>query len=548
MPAKRRHLLFVLALTLVACGEKQAAVPREPLFGNLGHHHRKITTRSRDAQAYFDQGLTLLFAFNHDEAIRSFTEAARLDPGFAMACWGISAANGPHINNPTMDEAHSRAAWEALVKAESLAGRASPTERELIAALTKRYADPPPADRKPLDAAYAAALREVWKAHPDDADLGVLFAESMMDLRPWDLWTHDYQPQPGTEEILATLETVLRFAPDHPGANHLYIHAVEASANPEKGVAAADRLQTLVPGAGHLVHMPAHIYCRVGRWADAITANERAIEVDRAYRQKSPEQGFYRIYMAHNHHFLSWACMMEGRSEESIRAAREMIAGMPPDFVRDAAFFADGFMTIETEALMRFGRWDEILELPEPPDYLPITSAIRRSARGVALAALGRVSEAEAEQRLFDEASGRITDEMIVGNNSAKQVISIARHLLAGEILARKGKIDQGIAELRTAAKLEDELKYDEAPDWLTPVRHALGAVLVKAGRTAEAEQVYRDDLARYPENGWSLYGLAECLRARHADDEAAAVEARFQKAWARADVTLKTTCFCQAS
>lgn len=548
MPVKPFRVFVALGFVLAGCGEKQAEEAREPLFGNLGSHHRSITTSSKAAQKYFDQGLILAFAFNHDEAIRSFEEAARLDPNCAMAHWGIALANGPHINNPVVDEAHARAAWAALTQARALAAGASETERALIEALGRRYADPPPADRQPLDQAYADSMREVWKTHPNDADIGTLFAEAMMDLRPWDLWTPQGQPQPGTEEIVTTLETVFGLDPQHPGANHLYIHTVEASPHPARALAAADRLRTLVPGAGHLLHMPAHIYCRVGRWADAAAQNEQAIKTDQEYRQRSPEQGFYRIYMAHNHHFLSWACMMEGRSAESIRAAREMIASMPPEFVRDAAFFADGFMTIEMESLMRFGRWEDILALPEPPDYLPITTAWRHFARGVSLTALNRFGEAVAEQRAFEDACGRITDEMVVGNNKALHVVSIARNLLAGEILARRGEIDQAVEKLREAVRLEDELRYDEAPDWLQPVRHALGAVLVRAGRYTEAEKVYREDLARLPENGWSLHGLAQCLRARKAEAEADSVEARFREAWARADVKIQTSCFCQAS
>ncbi len=556
-PTLLRGAAAAFLALLGACGPpravpgdpRQGAKPSTPLFGNLGDHHRRITTGVKEAQRYFDQGLVLVFAFNHDEAIRSFRQAAALDPGCAMAWWGIALANGPHINNPAMDAEHSAAAWGALEKARSLAPAASATERALIEALSARYADPPPGDRRPLDEAYATAMRELWHAHPADADIGDLFAEAMMDLRPWDLWTPDRHPQPGTEEILATLEAVLALDARHPGANHLYIHTVEASPHPERGIAAADRLRGLVPGAGHLVHMPAHIYCRVGRWRDAADANVRAIEADRAYRRRVPEQGFYRIYMAHNHHFLAWAAMMEGRSEVAIGAAREMVAGIPPEFAETMAFFADGFMTITLEALMRFGRWEEILREPEPPAYLPITTAHWHFARAVALAALNRIEEAQAEQAAFAGAAAQVTDQMIVGNNPAKHVLAIADHLLAGELAYREGKIDEAVARLAAGAKLEDELRYDEAPDWIQPVRHTLGGVLLSAGRTAKAEAVYREDLARNPENGWSLYGLEQCLRARQADvaaqAEAREVEARFAKAWARADVTLHATCFC---
>ncbi len=547
MRIQRSHAFASAAAALLVAATVDAGPRDTPLFGNLGRHHRAVTTASREAQRYFDQGLTLVFAFNHDEATRSFRAAAAIDPECAMAWWGVAYANGPHINNPMMAPEQSVAAWEALGRARALVGGVSEREAALIEALAARYADPPPADRKPLDEAYAEAMRTLRAGDPEDADIGALCAEALMDLHPWDLWTQSGEAQPWTDEIVAMLEGVLRLDRNHPLANHLYIHAVEASPRPERAVPSADRLRRLVPGAGHLVHMPAHIYSRVGRWADAAQANVHAIEVDRAYRARSPNQGFYSIYMAHNRHFLSWAAMMEGRSALAIQSARDMIAAIPPEFVKEAAFFADGFMTIALEALMRFGRWEEILAEPAPPDYLPITTAHRRFARGVAYAATGRLAEAKAEQAAFEEAAAMVTEDLIVGNNPARNVLSIARNQLAGEIAYREGRIDDAVAALREAVRLEDALRYDEAPDWIQPVRHTLGGVLLGAGRIGEAEEVYRADLVKIPENGWALYGLARCLRARDADAEARAVEARFKKAWRRADVTLETTCFCLA-
>jgi tetratricopeptide (TPR) repeat protein len=536
--------LFVLIAGLAPAPPAHA---KEPLFAGMGAHVRKVSTRSAMAQKYFDQGLVFAMSFNHDEAIRSFTQAAQFDTTCAMAWWGVALANGPHINNPVMPPEKSQAASDAIRRARALAPKASALEREMIEALAHRYAEPAPENRAGLDSAYADAMRAVWNAHPGDADLGWLTAEALMDLRPWDLWQPDGSPQPGTEEILATLERIMKLDPVHPGANHLYVHAVEASPHPERGVPSADRLTRLVPGAGHMVHMPAHIYCRVGRWADASEANVRAIEVDRKYRVLSPRQGFYNVYMAHNRHFLSWASQMEGRSTVALEAARGMLANMPPGFVKEMAFFADGFMNIEMETLMRFGRWEEILALPEPPEYLPITRALRHFSRGTALAALGRVDEARKEQAAFREAAAKVTGEMIVGNNPATMVLSIASHQLDGEILNRAGDVDGAVRELRIAVATEDSLRYDEAPDWLLPVRHSLGAVLVKAKRWTDAEAVYRADLAQYAENGWSLWGLARSLRAQQRDQEADAVQARFQKAWKRADVSLTSTCFCQA-
>ena len=548
MAGRRRPFVLaaLLVLVVVAFATTASVSPAAQLFSGMGSHRRPVGAASRDAQRWFDQGLVFVMSFNHDEAIRSFTEAARLDPNCTMAWWGIALANGPHINNPAMTEQQSKDAWQALGSARALLANASPVERALVEALAARYADPPTADRRALDEAYAAAMRTVWRAHPEDADVGCLFAESLMDLRPWDLWKEDGSPQPGTDEVVATLERVLQLAPNHPGANHLWVHVVEASPHPERGIAAADRLTRLVPGAGHMVHMPAHIYSRVGRWGDASAANVRAIEADRKYRELSPRQGFYSVYMAHNPHFLSWASQMEGRSEAALQAARGMLATIPEDFVRESAFYADGYMNVEIETLMRFGRWEDLLAIPEPPDYLPITRAFRHFARGAAFATLGRLDEAAKAQADFRNSLGNVTDAMVVGNNPARLVLSIAEHQLAGEILNRQGDVDGAVRELREAVRIEDSLRYNESPDWLLPVRHALGAVLVRAKRWPEAEAVYRDDLAKHAENGWALWGLARALRAQERLADADAVQARFRKAWKRADVSLESTCYCQ--
>ena len=550
----KRFLAFLVLLTLAlgGCGRSKETAskapppPDEPLFEGLGPHTRAVTTKSEEAQRYFDQGLAFLFAFNHDEAIRSFRRASRCDPDCAMAYWGIAVANGPHINNPMVDSTHAAAAWEALTQAQSRAGGAKDAERALIEAAGKRYADPQPADRRPLEEAYAAAMREVWRAHPRDADVGALFAEALMDLRPWDLWKPDGSPQPGTLEVLQTLEAVLALDPAHPLANHLYIHAVEASPNPEKGDAAAARLRDMEPGLGHMVHMPSHIDVRRGRWKEAELANRRAIEVDRKYREISPNQGFYRIYMAHNHHMLAYAAMMQGESAVALEAIRNMVLGIPEAWVRENAAFVDGFMAMPLEVMMRFGRWDEILAAPEYADYLPIARALRFYARGVARAATGMVAEAEAEQKAFLAAKARVPQEAFFGNNSANDLLNVAEHFLAGEILYRAGKQEEGISELREAARQEDAVRYDEPPDWIQPVRHALGATLLQSGRSAEAEEVYRADLKKLPGNGWSLFGLARSLRLEGKDAEAAEIETRFQKIWENADVKLSSSCFCQ--
>lgn len=555
----RTSLLMVGLLTAGGCSrlrgtrsEARTAAPpvaetvsQPRLFEGMGNHTRTVSTSSPMAQKYFDQAFVWTFAFNHDEAIRSYKEAARLDPQCAMAWWGIALCNGPHINNPAMSPEQSKAAWEALQKAKALASGASATERQLIDALSKRYADPPPTDRAALDRAYADAMGEVWKANRNDADIGTLYAESLMDLRPWDLWTKDGKPQPGTEQIVATLDEVVKLNPNHPGVNHLYIHAVEASANPDQATPAANRLRRAVPASGHLVHMPSHIDVLTGRWKLAAEQNVEAIKIDRAYRQMSPNQGFYRFYMVHNHQMLSFAAMMEGRSGEAIQAARDVVQSVPTDYAVKNAALIDGNMGVVYDSLKRFGKWDELLREPPPPAYFPITNAVWHEARATAFAAKGKVAEAEKERLKFKERVASLPPDAKFAINNAHDVLAVAEHYLNGEIAYRKGNIDEAISELKTAVELEDKLRYMEPPEWIQPSRHTLGAILVDAGRYDEAEKVYRDDLKRWPENGWSLYGLTKCLRARGATAEADAVEKRFKQTWSGADVQIGSSCMC---
>lgn len=540
-----------VALLLVGCaseGRRQGDTKsgeEARLFAGMGHHHRPISTQNKSAAKYFDQALTWTFAFNHDEAIRSYREAARLDPNLAMAWWGVALCNGPHINNPMMSPEMTAAAWDALQKAQALSKSASPVERDLINALSKRYANPNPPDRSPLDKAYADAMAAVWRAHPDDNDVGTLYAEALMDLQPWDLWTQDKQAKGNTREILAVLETVLKRDSNHPGANHLYIHSVEASAHADLAVASANRLRTLVPAAGHLVHMPAHIDVHVGGWAAAAETNEAAIKADAKYRAQRPKQGFYNIYMAHNHQFLAWAAMMEGRRAVAQKAAANMVAGVPAEFVKESPALVDPVVTLPLDVMMRFGLWDEILKQPSPSENLPISIAMWRFTRGVAQAALGDVKSALTEQSAFRAAAAKVPADAMMSINKAHQVLEIAEHVLAGEIAFRDGRIDDAVKELEAGVRLEDQLRYMEPPEWIQPVRHTLGAVLMSAGRYEQAKSVYESDLKVWPENGWSLYGLSSCLRELGAATDADAVERRFKKAWSRADTTIGTTCLC---
>jgi tetratricopeptide (TPR) repeat protein len=386
-------------------------------------------------------------------------------------------------------------------------------------------------------------MRQVWKQFPQDSDVGALFAESLADLRPWDLWTPEGKPQPGTEELLRTLDSVLALEPKHPLANHLMIHAVEASPHPERAEAAADALRDLQPGLGHLVHMPSHIDVRLGRWFEAITANAKAIEADRRFAARSPEQGFYRLYMAHNHHMLAFAAMMTGQSALALKTIREMVADIPPEFFR-ANPFADGFRAMPLEVMMRFGRWDEILAEPAFPDFVPISRALQHYARAVAYSAKGDVPSALREQSAFLEARGRVPEDAFFGNNTGSDILDVAENYMKGEILLASGELEKGIAALRQAAAREDTLRYDEPPSWIQPVRHALGTALLQAGRFSEAEAVFREDLARQPENGWGLYGLMRSLQLQKSA-EAASVEGRFDKAWRKADLQIQSACLC---
>lgn len=540
------HVIIWLALTLAGFNLRAA---REPLYDGLGSYTRKITTDSREAQRYFNQGLAFLHGFNHRAAIRAFQQAAEIDPECAMTHWGVALACGPHINSMAVPPPAAELAWKELGLAQKNAGNASPVERALIDALAKRYANPQPEDRSGLDRAYADAMREVWKKYPKDPDVGALFAEAMMNLRPWDQWTPDGKPQPGTDEIIGTLNAVLTLNSNHPLANHLYIHAVEASPNPERAMAAADRLRNLQPGLAHNVHMPSHIDIRTGQWLKAVDTNAKAVEADQRHRKIfGTAKGFLNVYVAHNRHMLAYAAMMTGQRDLAMKHIRAMVAEMPADFLEENALQAEGNVAMPLEVMVRFGLWDEILAEPEKyTDKMWFTRAFHHAARAIAYAAKGDTVNARKAQSIFLERAKLVPKEDFVSNNSCEALLAVAIPMVEGEILIAEGKIDSGIEQLRAAVQKEDALKYDEPPGWLIPVRHSLGAVLMKQQRFAEAEQVYRDDLARLPENGWSLFGLAESLRKQKKNaDEVAQTQAKFEKVWAKADLTITTSCLCQ--
>src|SRR5436309_10135459 len=540
------HAIVWLALTLAVFNLPAA---KEPLYAGLGSYSRKITTDSPEAQRYFDQGLAFLHGFNHRAAIHAFQEAAKLDPECAMAHWGVALACGPHINFTAVPPPAAELAWKELNLARKNAANPSPVEQALIDALAKRYANPQPEDRSGFDRAYADAMREVWKKFPDDPDVGAFFAEAMMDLRPWDQWTPEGEPQPGTDEILATLEAVLKLNPKHPFANHLYIHAVEASPHPERAIAAADRLRNLQPGRGHNTHMPSHIDIRTGRWLDAVETNLKAVAADERYRKLfGPAKGFLNVYVAHNRHMLAYCAMMSGQRELAMKHIRAMVAELPADFLKENALQGEGFVAMPLEVMVRFGLWDEILAEPDQyADYMPFTRAFHHAARAIAYAAKGDTANARKAQSVFLERAKLVPKEASLGNNSCELILDSLIPMFEGEILVQEGKVASGINQLRTAIRMEDALKYDEPPGWLIPVRHSLGAVLMKQQRFAEAEQVYRDDLARLPGNGWSLVGLAESLRKQKKNpDEVARIQAKFEKVWAKADLMITSSCLCQ--
>ena len=544
-----RRILFVVAIVMLLFAhpaladtdDLQASIDsvHEPIFDGLGGLHHPVTTKTNStlAQKFFDQGLTLVYAFNHDEAADSFRQAAQLDPNLAMAYWGIALSLGPNINQPE-DTDRGKAAYAAILKAKSLETNASAPEREYIDALANRYA-PDGKMNNDLQLAYANAMRKVAHDNPDDPDAGALFAESMMDLHPWELWTLDGKPADGTPEVVATLEGVIAKYPDHLGANHYYIHAVEASPDPGRALDSAHRLPKLAPAAGHIVHMPAHIYFRTGDYDASATANEAAIKADKVYlRERNPKGIYPMMYVPHNIQFLWASYMMEGNSRGAFKAARELDDSVPLDAVRQ--MLSMEVMTPTryfTEA--RFGKWDAILKEKAPPADLKYTTAIWHYARGLAFAAKNRPDDALAEKKKLDAIVAATPPDRIVGFNSANRLLTMASATLAGEIASAQSHHDDAIKNLKDAVAIQDALNYEEPPAWYFPVRETLGMELLAAGNNADAEQVFRDDLKQYPENGWSLNGLAICLRARNASDEAASVDARLKKAWAHADVSL---------
>jgi len=536
-------LLCGMAVALVWPLRIHASESAPALFDNLGSLHHPISTTSGPAQRYFDQGLRLIYAFNHEEAIRSFEEAARQDPEAAMPYWGIALASGPNIN-AAMGKEDERRAVEAIKKARTRMATATSAERAYVEALSRRYLAKRRTSRASLDKAYADAMRRVWEQRPDDPDAGVLFAEALMNLRPWDLWTRSGKPKSGTEEVLATLETVMAAHPDHPGACHYYIHAVEASPDPGRALACAERLPDLMPGAGHLVHMPAHIYARVGKYHESAERNTQAAQVDELYLADRHLTGDYADgYYSHNLHFLWASLMMEGRSADALKAAQSLAATITEEEVRKDRF-KEQYLPTKFFTLIRFGLWDEMLHEMPPPKGQRLVEGIWRLGRGLGHSATGRLPGAEGAHHALSQSVKRFRRSKDPEDKLERDLLRIAERLLAGDIAAHRGRYDEAIKAVAEAVKIEESLQYSEPPLWPLSPRHYLGPILLLAGRAGEAEQVYRDDLTRHPENGWALFGLAQSLKAQHKDTEADEVLERFGKSWSYADVTLAASRF----
>ncbi len=522
-------------------GHTSKPAPKENVgthTAGMGSHHHPVSTSNPEAQKFFDQGLSYVFAFNHDEAIRSFKRAAELDPQLAMAHWGIALALGPNINLD-VDPEREKAAFEAAQKALALAVKAPENERAYINALATRYSIDPKADLKQLAVDYKNAMGELVKKYPDDLDAATLYAEAGMDLRPWQLWTADGKPAEGTEEIVAVLESVLRRNPDHIGAIHYYIHAVEASPNPERALAYAPKLPKLIPAAGHLVHMPSHIYHRTGDYDAAALSNKEAAKADEVYIQTSGAKGVYPLmYYSHNLHFLAIAHGAAGRFTEAINAARQLDGHVGPALKEMPML--EFFMTVSPLLLVQYNRWQDIEKLPAPDPSRLGLKAIWHFSRGMAYEANGRLADAEREFRLLQETQKAIPAEMNFNLNSAGKVTKIAEHVLAARIARGKANNAAVIEQLRLAVALEDSLNYDEPQTWFVPVRVWLGGALMSAGDYAGAEQVFRADLERNKRNGRSLFGLMESLKAQKKDYAASLVKREFDAAWKNADTPLK--------
>lgn len=535
-------------VVLATSQEPIAAVQAGGDYDDIGGFHCQVTTDSAEAQLWFDRGLAMCHAFNHEEAIRCFQRGLQSDPSMAMGLWGLAYAMGPNINNMEVPNDQIAQSSFALQLAALYAQNGTELEQELIAALATRYTLPVPdvAERDPLNQAYASQMRELHRKYADDPMVCALFAESLMILRPWNHWDKSGNPAEETLEIVSVLESGLKKWPNHPALCHFYIHTMEASPNPEKALPAAKRLGGIMPGAGHLVHMPSHIYVLVGDYENVIRSNQQAIEVDGEFLKREGALNFYTLYRIHNYHFLVYGAMFDGQYELAIKTARELVEQVPEPMLKEQTDFLDAFMPTPLHVMVRFGKWETILAESQPAEYLPMSRSIWHYARAVAFAATSRVGEAETEYAAFLETRKQVPETSILFNNSSLDILGVAEAMITGEIEYRKGNYTQAFDHLREAVRRDDSLNYDEPWGWMQPARHALGALLLEQGKSAEAEKVYREDLRRRPKNCWSLNGLAECLEKQGKTAQAQEIRMQFQKAARRADIQIDRSCFCK--
>ncbi len=503
------------------------------LVEGIGDAHHPVSTHNAQAQEFFDQGLRFIYAFNHDEAARSFQQAAELDPKLAMAYWGVAEAIGPNYNDPADPERYKRA-HDAVQKAVELAGGASTSDQAYIGALAKRFPADPNSDLKKAAVDYRDSMREVVRAFPDDLDAATLYAEAGMNLHPWGLWHIDGTPEAGTDEIAATLESVLKRDPNHLGAIHYYIHAVEASANPERALAGANKLAALAPSAGHIVHMPAHVYIRTGDYEAAVKTNEQAAEVDRAYLKATGVHGIYpMMYYSHNLHFIAMCAAMNGNYAESKKNAEMLAAHVGPGV--KAMPPLEGFMTVPLAVDIRFHRWDDILRTPQPDSAMKTTTVFWHYARGMAFAGKGKIQEAEVEYKFLSETEAATSPDLIFQmpiNNKTKDILKIAEDTLGAKLALAKKDNAGAIKVLQAAVAIQDTLKYGEPPDWFFPVRESLGAAMLMNGDATGAEGVFRADLDRNPRNPRSLFGLRQALLQQKREYDAGFVQKQFEASW----------------
>jgi len=545
----------MLALTILLCTVSTpaqhthaASTDQKPttLIPGLGEVHHPVSTRNEEAQRFFDQGLALVYGFNHEEAVRSFKRAGELDPQLAMAHWGVALALGPNINLD-IDPDREKAAFESVQKAAGMASKASEAERAYITALAKRYSNDPKADLNKLAVDYKNAMADVYRRFPDDLDAATLYAESIMDLRPWQFWSPDGKPAEGTEEMVSILESVLRRDPQHIGANHYYIHAVEASPHPEWALPSAQRLKVLAPAAGHLVHMPAHIDIRAGNYDAAARSNAYAAEADREYFKATGQQGMYpMMYYSHNLHFLAVAHSMQGRYQDSRRAADQLFAHLNQVLQAGGPMLemvlpmVDAFTPTPTLIMVRFHRWDDLLKAPAPDAKLTATTALWHFGRGMAYASTGMVDNAEKERTLIASSVKAFPADRPYGFNSAASVFAIVDNVLNAKIAMAKNDKRGAIEYLKKALEVEDSLNYDEPEDWYIPVRETLGGTLILTGDYPEAEKEFRTELKKHPRNGRALFGLLQSLKSQGKTADAQFVQREFETAWKNADIKLR--------